>query len=213
VIRTAKQFSGYLRVVDQPGRFLAYHQNYDFAAVVLPTFGRYRRLVRHLYEDHDWSLVYTDGTQTLFVPGEPVSLDLSSTKTIEEIQTELDARHEDNPAAARRAVYNLASLLFLVGQYQEAAEILYSQFTPEARALLARCRYRLGDFEDARDLSLEVLKKKRDDIDSLNLLALIALEEADYARALERIEKVLRLDPFNQEARQILEGMQGLPTP
>jgi hypothetical protein len=212
VIRTAKQFSDYLRVLDQPGRFSSYHQNYDFQAVVLPTTGRYRKLARHLYDHPDWSLAYTDGTQILFVPGISASMDLSSPETIEEIQNELDARHEDNPVIARRAVYNLASLLFLLSHYQQAAEILYSQFTPEARALLARCQYRLGDFEDARNLSMEVLKKKRDDIDSLNLLALIALQEADYARALERIEQVLRLDPFNQEARQILEGMQGIPT-
>ena len=213
VIRTAKQFSDYLRVLDQPGRFSAYHQNYKFQAAVLPASGRYRKLVRHLYDDPDWNLVYTDGTQMLYVPGESTSLDLSSEKTIGEIQAELDARYEDNPAIARRAVYNLASLLFLVGHYRQAAGILCSQFTPEARALLARCQYRLGDIQDARELSLEVLKKKRDDIDSLNLLALIALQEADYARAIERIERVLRLDPFNQEARQILEGMQGIPTP
>lgn len=213
VIRTAKQFSDYLLVLDQPGRFTTYHQNYDFQAAVLPATGRYRKLVRHLYDDPDWSLVYTDGTQALFVPGESTSVvDLSLKETIEEIQNELDARYEDNPAIARRSVYNLASLLFLLGHYQQAAEILYSQFTPEARALLARCQYRLGDFDDARKLSLEVLQKKRDDIDSLNLLALLALEEADYSRALEYVEKVLRLDPFNLEARQILEGMQGIPT-
>jgi hypothetical protein len=212
VIRSAKQFAGYLRVLDQPERFRAYHDNYDFAAAVLPTTGRYRRLVKHLYDDPGWSPVYTDGTQVLFVPGESASMDLSSKETIEKIQTELDARYEDNPAIARRAVYNLASLLFLLGHHQQAAEILYSQFTPRARALLARCQYRLGDLDDARKLSMEVLSKKREDIDSLNLLALIALEEADFARALELIEKVLRLDPFNQEARQILEGMQGIPT-
>jgi len=212
VIRTTKQFSDYLRMLDQPAGFTAYHQNYDFKAAVLPASGRYRRLVKHLYDDPDWSLVYTDGTQVLFVPGAAGSLDLASEKTIEAIRTELDARYEDNPVIARRAAYNLASLLFLLGHYRQAGEILYSQFTPEARALLARCRYRQGDIEDARELSLEVLEKKGDDIDSLNLLALIALEQADYARALEYIEKVLRLDPFNQEARQILEGMQGMPT-
>ena len=211
VIRSAKQFAGYLRVLDQPERFRAYHDNYNFAAAVLPTTGRYRRLVRHLHDDPGWSLVYTDGTQVLFMP-EAAAMDLSSKETLEEIQTELAARHEDNPVIARRAVYNLASFLFLLGHYRQAAEILYSQFTPRARALLARCQYRLGDFDDARNLSLEVLSKKRDDIDSLNLLALLALQEADYARALELIEKVLRLDPFNQEARQILEGMQGIPT-
>lgn len=212
VIRTAKQFSDYLRILDQPGRFSACHENYNFKAVVLPTTGRYRKLTKHLYDDPGWSLVYTDGTQVLFMPKEPVSMDLSSKMTVEEIQSELDARYEDNPVIARRAVYNLASLLFLLGHHRRAAEILFSQFTPRARALLARCQYRLGNIEDARNLSLEILKSKRDDIDSLNLLALIALEEADYARALEHLENVLRLDPFNQEARQILEGMQGKPT-
>jgi hypothetical protein len=212
VIRTAKQFSNYLRVLDQPERFSAYHRNYQFQAAVLPATGRCRKLVRHLYHDPDWSLVYTDGTQVLFVPGDSASMDLSSERTVEEIQTELDARHEDNPAIARRAVYNLASLLFLLGHRQRAEALLSGLPLPEARVLLARCYYRQGKPAKARRLALEVLKKKRDDIDSLNLLALIALEEADYARALERIEQVLRLDPFNQEARQILEGMQGIPT-
>jgi tetratricopeptide (TPR) repeat protein len=214
VIRTAKQFSDYLLVLDQPGRFAACHRNYDFRAAVLPTTGRYRKLVRHLYGDPGWSLAYTDGAQALFLPdGSAVPVDLSSEKTIAEIRNELDARYEDNPIVARRAVYHLASLLFLLGQYQRAAEILYAQLSPEARALLARCQYRLGQYDDARGLCLEVLAEKRDDIDCLNLLALIALEEADFARALEQIEKVLRMDPYNPEARQILEGMRGKPTP
>jgi len=212
VIRTAKQFADYLRVLDQPARFAACHQNYDFKAAVLPASGRYRKLVRHLYDDPGWSLIYTDGTQTLFVPGEMESLDLASKEIVEAIRAELDARYEDNPVIARRAVYNLASLLFLLGHRQRAEALLSGLPNPEARVLLARCYYRQGKLAKARELSLEVLEKKRDDIDSLNLLALIAVEQADYALALERIDKVLRLDPFNQEARQILEGMQGMPT-
>ena len=103
-------------------------------------------------------------------------------------------------------------MLFLLGHRQRAEALLSELQFPEARVLLARCYYRQGELAKARKLSVEVLLKKRDDIDSLNLLALLALEEADYSRALEYVEKVLRLDPFNQEARQILEGMQGVPT-
>jgi hypothetical protein len=216
VIRSAKQFSDYLRVVDQPERFSAYHHNYRFRAVILPaaTTDRYRKLIRHLYNDPEWSLAYTDGTQVLFLPKESTaSIDLSSKKTVDEILTQLDARYESNPRVTRRAVYHLGSLLFLLGHYQRAEAILSGLLLPEARPLLARCHYHRGQLAEARALSLEVLAETGDAIDSLNLLALIALEEANFARALELIEKVLRLDPHNPEARQILEGMHGRPTP
>lgn len=211
VIRTAKQFSDYLRVLDQPERFSAYHQNYNFKAAVLPTTGRYRKVIRHLHDDPGWSLAYTDGTQVLFLPRESTApVDLSSAEAVDVILAKINARHESSPRIARRAAYRLASLLFLLGHHSRAEALLSDLPLPEARRLLARCHYRAGRLAEARSLSLEILAKKKDDIDSLNLLALIALEGADFARALELVDKVLLIDPFNPEARQILEGMQAL---
>ncbi len=212
VIRTAKQFSDYLRVVDQPERFHAYNQNYRFQAVVLPASPatRYRKLIRHLYDHPDWSLAYTDGTQILFLPKESSEpMDLSSEKTIEDILTEIGTSYQPCPRIARRATYHLASLLFLLDHRPRAEALLSGLPLPEARRLLARCHYRDGRLAEAHSLSLKNLAEKRDDVDSLNLLALIALQEADFTRALELVEQVLRIDPFNPEARQILEGMQG----
>ena len=78
----------------------------------------------------------------------------------------------------------------------------------EAEALRARCRLAQGDAPQAREISLRLLKNDSEDVQSLNLLAILSLERGEPHEALGLLRRALAVDPFDAEAERILSSLE-----
>jgi len=214
VLRTADEFAEYLRLADEPERFAAFQKRHGFRYVILPVMfpERYQRLIAHLYASAEWKLLFTDGGEVLFgrrdvtrdVPEQP----LAETAETERLLTELDARFARLPKAQRAARLSLATLHGLLGQFAQAERALSGVETPGARALAARLRFAAGDLVAAEKLARQRLVSDRDDVGSLNLLALIALRRGEASQGLGLLRRALRVRPFDPEATQLLANLE-----
>jgi tetratricopeptide (TPR) repeat protein len=215
ILRTAQEYSEYLRVVDEPDHFDAFQHRHGFDYVVLPTAypDRYLGLVAHLYRSPEWKLVYTDGTETLFalrVASVEPAWDLGLQSTTTRILASIEREFSGVPAQRDAARMQLATLELSLGEFDEAEQALSGIARPEARALLARCLLARGDARQAREISLRLLTEHRDDVQSLNLLAILSLGSGDAHAAVGFLRRALAADPFDAEAERILSSMEDL---
>ncbi len=214
VLRSADEFREYLRVVDEPERFEAFQARRHFSYVVLPVMfpERYQRLIATLYASTDWKLLFTDGSEVLFgrrdLPTELAGVQLSEAATTERILQLLRQRLSGAPKANLAARLSLATLDGAVGEFVEAERVVASIETPEAKALVARLRFAAGDFDAAERLARQRLVRSRDDVPSLNLMALIALQRGEPTQGLAFLRRALRVEPFDREATQILANLE-----
>jgi hypothetical protein len=215
VLRSADEYSEYLGVVDEPSRFDAFQQRHGFDFVVLPTAypDRYLGLIAHLYRSRDWKLVFSDGSETLFVrrdlSPEP-ALDLGSRAVSERIVSALDRRYAGAPDLRAAARIQFATLQLSLAHFEEADWMLAGLSEPEAESLRARCQLARGDSQQARELSLRTLQRSQDDVPSLNLLALSSLARGESKEAVALLRRALTVDPFDAEAARILSSMEDL---
>lgn len=208
VLCSASEFAAYLDVLDHPRRFTEYSRTHDLRTAVLPVAlpDRYRPLVAFLYRDPDWSLVYTDGTQTVFTRESdgPDPIDLSDRWTVARIAGELSRRFADDRPAEERAYVNLGLLLDVSGNFDRAGEILADRKSHMARVLLAKSYYLGGHIPEALAISRALLDERPDDVDSLVLAARIASESGKLDQAIEFAGRALDADPYDRSARRIL---------
>jgi hypothetical protein len=216
VLRSAAQFAEHLRLLDEPARFEAFRRVHDLRLALLPTAAadeRYLPLVAQLYRDPSWRLLYTDGTQALFaradLPGAAAAprVDLAARVTTQRIITDLERRYARWPAVLERAQLHLGRLLAEVGQLDRAAEVLVGHESAGAQRLLARVHYLAGRRAAARLVAGALAAREPDDADNLNLLALLALDEGEWEKAIAWARRALRADPYNRQTRLILERL------
>ncbi len=212
VLRSAAQFGEYLDVLDHPERFEPLRRAHGLRLALLPAAypDRYLGLIRALYRDPAWRLLYTDGTETLFARADAGALaaprvDLGSPRAVEEILAALRARHA-TPAIRERAAVHLGRLLAEVGELQRAEEVLRRERCRAARTLLARVLYLSGQRDEAAALARRVLEEGPD-AGSLELLALHALDRGEPRRALDLCRRALELDPYSVRVRELLERL------
>jgi len=211
VLRSAAEFAEYLALADDPERFDVFQQKHGFRYVVLPTAfpDRYLALIGHLYRSPDWKLVYTDGSEVLFARHDLAtsSWDLGAASITDEIIAGLAQRYSNEPELFAAARLHLATLQIVTGQGAEAERVLSAMRSDDADALRARARFAAGDLEGARAVAEERLARDADDVRSLNLLSLIALERGDVAYGLSLADRALSVDPFDAEATSILDRL------
>ena len=214
VLRTADEFAEYLRLADEPERFDAFQERHRFSYVILPvTFPeRYQRLISHLYTSADWKLLFTDGAEVLFgrrdLTQDIAEQPLAEAAETDRLLAQLAARFVMVPKAHTAARLSLATLHGLLGQLGQAERALAGIETPAARALAARLRFAAGDLPAAERLARQRLVSERDDVGSLNLLALIALRRGEAEEGLGLLRRALRVEPFDPEATQLLASLE-----
>jgi Flp pilus assembly protein TadD len=165
-----------------------------------------------LYASASWKLLFTDGTEVLFGRRD-LTLDvaeqpLAEAAETERLLTELAARYAKLPKAHTAARLSLATLHGLLGQFGQAERALAGVETPAARALVARLRFAAGDLSAAERLARQRLVSERDDVGSLNLLALVALRRGEAEQGLGLLRRALRVQPFDPEATQLLANLE-----
>ena len=214
VLRTAEQYAEHLALGEHPEAFEAYRQRYGIEAVLLPTAypDRFLPLVVWLTRQPTWRLLYTDGTETLFVHDEggrfaQKTMDLLEASSVRAIEQELQLRYGAYPLVLAQAKLHLARLLAEVGAASSAEAALASVPGIAAETLRARIAYLAGDTARAEALSKQLLARQPDEIESLCLLAVLARERGDFGQALHFVERALAVDAFHPLARRLLEQL------
>jgi tetratricopeptide (TPR) repeat protein len=220
VLRSAQQYAEHLALGEHPENFEAYRRHYGIRTVILPTAypDGFLPLVAWLYRQPSWPLLYTDGTQTLFVHDEDGNwsgrgLDLTAPQTVSEIRRELETRYGSWPLVHHQAQLHLARLLAEIGAPGPADELLAPLPGTTAAALRARVAYRAGDAERAEQMARALLARQPDEIESLCLLALLSRGRGEQQAALAFVKRALEVDPFHPLARQILDQIHRVPVP
>lgn len=214
VLHTADEYAAFLGLLDDPGRFEALDARVQFRYVVLTTSypDRYLGLAAHLMKDPRWRLLYTDGAELLF-SREGAGLALGQRDTIDSITAALDARFSPSSALGRAARLNLARLLIVAGQPQQALYVLGALDTGAAAALRARAHFVAGDFSAAQGLARILLQQDAADRNSLTLLAEIAIARGQPAGARDWLDRALAVDPYDPEARAALARLERVALP
>jgi tetratricopeptide (TPR) repeat protein len=214
VLRSEAEYAEYLGLADFPERFAAFQATHHFSYVLLPVAfpERYQRLIAELYASPDWKLLFTDGSEVLFGRAEKlpdaVAWDLSADATTDAISKSLRERFATSPKLYTAAWLHLATLQALVAETTQAERTLSGLDSAEAQALRARCLFAAGDLERATRLSRELLARDRDDVQSLDLLALIALRRGELVQGATLLHRALGIAPFDSEATGLLAHLQ-----
>lgn len=214
VLRSADEYLAYLRLADEPERFEGFQARHGFSYVVLPVLfpERYQRLIAHLYQSAEWKLLYTDGSDVLFgrrdlsqhIPEQR----MTEPGDVQPLMTELERRYAKTPKIHAAARFSLSTLFGALGQFDSAQRVLTGLATPEARALEARLRFAAGELEMAQQLARRNLAEDRDDVRSLNLMALIALRRGEASQGLGFLRRALSVRPFDPEATDLLAKLE-----
>ena len=214
VLRSADEYAAYLRLADEPERFDSFQARHGFAYVVLPVLfpDRYQRLIAHLYQNSEWKLLYTDGSEVLFgrrdlirnVAEQP----LTEAGARESISADLRRRFGTLPKVHAAARISLSTLYGALGQFDSAQRTLRDLATPEARALEARLHFAAGELDVAQRLARQGLASDHEDVQSLNLMALLALRRGDIGQGLLFLRRALDVRPFDPEATQLLTRLE-----
>jgi hypothetical protein len=208
VLHSAQEYADYLALFAEPARFDALAQATGFRAVVLPTANPDRPLglIWHLAQSPRWHLAYTDGYEVLFLRDGP-ALALGERTTVAAVLAELATRFGAQGPLSEAARLHLARLLVLLGRTDRAAEVLATLSSNAAAHLRARAHLVAGEPAAAEALARVLLAQDPRDLRSLCLLAESAAGQGRVEAAKAWLGKALALDPYNAEARSLLERM------
>lgn len=220
LLHTADEYAEYLAAVDDPARFDALAERWRFRYVVLTTAypDRYLGLARHLADSPGWDLTFTDGAEVLFTrrdppdagapaPGAEPNRPLASDEEVDRIAGGLAARFSRQPQQHQAARLQLARLLVVLGQPEQALRVLSTMSGRAAVQLRARAHLVAGQPAAAESLARTLLLVDARDVDSLTLLAQIALRERQPQAALGWLRRALAADPYDPGARRLLDAL------
>jgi tetratricopeptide (TPR) repeat protein len=181
--------------------------------VLLPTAypDRYLDLVAYLYASSQWTLLFTDGTETLFARRESAAggaWNLGSVDTTRAIVNSIDRRFEDSPRVRSAAHIQFATLDTAVGEYTQAERVLAATSGSAADALRARIKMALGDLPGAASIGERLLQCDANDVATLNLMAIVSLRRGQATDALHFLRRALKADPFDSEAGPLLAKLE-----
>jgi tetratricopeptide (TPR) repeat protein len=216
VLRTADEYAEFLGLLDHPERWRSFADKNRFDYLVLPTAypDRYLGLIQHLHASSDWRLIHTDGSETLFAradsPAGATPVDLGSRTVTDGILDELERRHAGQPEVAVAARLHLARLQLAVGEPDEALHVLEAAPGHDAQVALlrARCLLVQGRTDDAASIVTGLLERDPQLVAGHTLQAIIALGRGRTADALPPLRRALQLDPYDAEARALLDRLE-----
>lgn len=205
-IRNREFFAGYLEMLNSPELFYKTAAEYDIRQVMIPAGNntRYHNLARQLYRDSLWNLLYTDGSEALFIHASQSGseLDLGSGAVMDSLKKALSDRYR-TADLRQEALFHLGGFLAALGEYESAENVLKGSEKPENLILEAKVKMLGGKIPEAV-IALEKLVSKKPYKAALLLLASIYKQQGNDAMAGRYLKRVLIQDPFNKDAGKIL---------
>lgn len=228
-------YKSYQRAQNYPGEWEALQRKYNFDIVFLRhIFSGTERILKYLYNNKEWALVYYDENSAIFLrdaPGnkkaiERFKIDFSKKKTnklggvlntavfFEKIGEQKSAEEaygrilELNPEFLE-AGNNLAAIYINTGRIDEALKIIdrFLKYYPESAELYCNkgtAYLRIGKREEGL-LMLEKSARLNPYLRQASyMLGLVYLEKGDTEKAIKQFVKYLTLDPYNGPAHKIL---------
>ena len=217
VLHTGQEYQEFLGLLDNPLRWDEFQRRQNFDHALLPAAfpDRYLGLIRHLAAAPDWRLTFTDGSEVLFshvVPGTAAkpAIDLDDVTVVDGIVADLDRRLPVDNEAGRAARRHLARLLLVLDHVDRARDVLARLPADDldGQALHARSFLLAGDATRAAELGEGLLARAGDVPAVLDLLALTAVARGDAPAALGYLRRALAADPFDGEARALLDRLE-----
>lgn len=213
VLRTAQEFAEYLGLLENPERFAAFQRRHHFSYAILPVAypDRYLPLIAQLYRDPEWTLIFTNGSETLFARRELSALpavDLHGSATTDRMLAAIAQQFGRDPRVHEAARLAAASLQLALDEPAQAERTLAAMASMPARALLARAKFARGDLDGAQRVSERLLLEHDDDIRSLDSLAAVAMRRGQLELAGRYLQRALALDPYDAEAISLRETLE-----
>jgi hypothetical protein len=128
-IRPGSFLAEYCAILDDPALFRSVCEKYGITHAILPAafVTRYIKLAASLLNDPGWRLVYSDGTETLFVvtgEGRTAGLDLGNPVIVDSLARTLSERWKSSPRLRKESLTHFAQLLSDLGK-KESADRVY----------------------------------------------------------------------------------------
>ena len=213
-LRPESFFREYLSLVNRPESFGAYADRWNITMVALPVAPLYRYcdLAAALYRSDRWNLIYTDGVEVLFSSDKRFGggIRMDSRPETDLILKRLKHRFSSSEPVYAEARYWLARWCCTVGALEQARYILDA--CPEEKAprlLLAGIDEKMGLISEAESLLCAMSGEYPADSDIRLALALFYLRTGRKDEGLRHLESVLKKDPFNKRARNVLYNLTG----
>jgi len=210
ILRSRRFFADYLAIVDNPSLYFPHicgAYNITHAIVPVSLVDRYLPLARYLYDDPEWQLAYTDGSEALFVlgshaPTKPVQLD--TPQMVQHVMTRIGKRWENDKALYSEAYLHLADFLFSLNLLSSAEMVIQELDSPLREYMQAQLLYRKGDYAGAIEILNKMIDKDPKNVNMRLLLAKIYRDNRRFQMALENVLYVLKREPFNGQARMLV---------
>jgi hypothetical protein len=213
-LRSGAFYREYLAFIEEPRLFDIYARTWNITRVVLPVapIDRYLALAAYLYRHHRWKCIFTDGTEILFSADTSTThtaIDLDSPSDIATINASLKKRFSDSSPLYEEASSYLGRLCSATGALNGARLALSGCQSPGGRCLLARIMEQQGHTADAERLLKQISAYVPRNQDVRLNLALFYLRNNRPEAALRELSLLLKKDPFNKRARNVLFELTG----
>ena len=207
-MRPGSFYREYLAITEHPERFAAFAVKWNVTHVVLPVapLELYLPLASSLYRDSTWRLIHTDGAEVLFTSDTAAgkAIDLNRLPTVDKLLERLRNRYGKSSSVRDEAVVWLGRWCLAAGAYDGARRVLRSCGNGYAKILLSVAEEQAGAAGEAERVLRAACADNRRDPAARLALAKLCLRQGDYTEGVHQLEILLKQDPFNKQARNIL---------
>lgn len=202
-LRSREFFAEYLSILQNPKYFFpAICKKFSITQVIVPlaNIDIYFKLANFLYNDSSWNLVYTNGSEALFIIDSLSGvngLDLKNSKTVDSIYQSLKVNFAFNSDLANESIFHFANFLLKINNIESAESLLLREYSEECRMLLAKVKRYKGENENAILILQKIVSQNPRNTQAKTSLASIYKSINKHKLARDVIFSVLFTDPTN----------------
>ncbi len=198
----------YRGLIEHPETFDGYAARWNINHVVLPVapLSLYLPLAAALYRNPRWRLRFTDGAEVYFCRGSRCSttVDLNRLATVDSLVDRLRQRYADAPTVQNEAVVWLGRWCLAAGATKGARRVLSMSTGGDGKLLLAATEEQAGRVDTAEHILRTVCREEPRNTQARFVLATLLLRCGKRMEGIRELEILLKKDPFNRRARNIL---------
>jgi hypothetical protein len=208
-MRSASFFREYLSLTSHPETFQEYARKWNITRVVLPLapIDLYLPLAASLYRHPGWKCVYTDGAEILFAAdslGSTPGIDMNAPSAIKAIVSRLSQKFSSRPQLFNEALTWFGRWCAFAGAYRSAENVLSRCRSINGEIILAGVKEQQGYLHQAERRYRKLITDYPGNHTIQIEAALFFLRTGRENDGLHLLSAVLKKDPFNKRARDIL---------